>query len=124
MGARYKGLPAGAFANAAALSQPSTRIHIRADGSEYEGPGAGVVRMAREELTAEVVTHEMVHMGLAIYRWSMNPMADEDPEEDAPAHLSLADMANEEILAGLIGELTQQAVDKLYDLGAWGHKDG
>lgn len=121
-GERYKGMPRGEFANAGGVSQPQTRL--KAVGGEWvEGPGAGVVRLARENLTAEVVTHEMVHMGLALYRWSWAPGLNGGPDVDARGHLALAEMANEETLAYLIGEMTQQAVDKLYALGAWGSED-
>jgi hypothetical protein len=101
----YRGEPRAGFEDTQAVSQPRGTVMIEEDGTEWRKPACGVVRICREQ-GAGVLTHEMLHMGLAIYRWDM---------ADAP----LDEMKNEEVLAHLVSDLVTAANRKLWSLGVY-----
>lgn len=103
--ARYRGEPASEFENAQALSQPRRMYQIAEDGTETKLPGAGVVRLVRGQ-GAGVLSHEMVHMGLAIYREDMG-------------RASLRNMKNEETLCHIVSDLVIAANRKLWKTGVY-----
>lgn len=87
-------------------------LHIGADGSEKRSPTAAHIRMYDGALGTGVLTHEVTHAALSIYN--------QDCLKDGPVH---EDMAREEILAYLIGDLTARIVNKIYEFGYYGKGD-
>ena len=94
------------FINALALTQPRSLFSFAADGSEVAYPGAGVVRLVRGQMWADVVSHEMVHMALAIYR------------EDS-GRASLRNMKNEETLCHIVSDLVKSANRQFWKAGIY-----
>jgi hypothetical protein len=70
---------------------------------------AGTMRLCRDHITTEIITHECVHLALRIYR----------SRHDEQATLGTDCAAPEEHLAYLIGETTSTTTDTLYSLGVW-----
>lgn len=103
--ARYRGESPAEFENAQALSQPRHTFVIADDGSETRGASCGIVRLVRGQ-GAAILAHEMVHMGLAIYRADMG-------------RASLRNMKNEETLAHIVSDLVRGANSKLWKLGVY-----
>ena len=104
-GARYRGEPPAEFKDVQALSQPRYAVTVAADGSEKRGAACGVVRLVRGQ-GAAILAHEMVHMGLAIFRADMG-------------RASLLNMKNEETLAHIVSDLVRAANRKLWKLGVY-----
>lgn len=102
---RYRGADDG-YLNAIGLSQPRSQYSFAADGSEVAYPGAGVVRLVRGEMGAAVLSHEMVHMALAIYR-----------EDSGKA--SLRNMKNEEMLCHIVSDLVRSANRQFWKAGVY-----
>lgn len=99
------------FKDALALSQPRFSFRIDAEGKETHSPHAGMVRLVKGEMGAAVVSHEMVHMGLAIYR---NDWHRSDWNEGLG---DLDTMANEEVLCHIVGDLVRSATSKFWAAG-------
>jgi hypothetical protein len=101
----YRAEDQAAFEDAQACSQPRYMVTIGADGSETRSDHAGIVRLVRGQ-GAAILAHEMVHMGLAIYRSDMG-------------RASLRNMKNEETLAHIVSDLVRGANSKLWKLGVY-----
>lgn len=87
------------------MSQPRYNIKVESNGHESKSNWAGVVRLCRGQ-DAAILAHEMVHMGLAIYRGDMGR---------AP----LGNMKNEETLAHIVSDLVREANRKLWEKGVY-----
>lgn len=92
------------FENALACSQPCFSRFVHEDGRETDSWSAGCVRFVKGEMGATVLSHEMVHMGLAIYR------------NDFP-RAPLGNMKNEEVLCHIVSDLVRSATSKFWDAG-------
>ena len=103
---RYRRGADDGYINAIGLSQPRSQYSFAADGSEVAYPGAGVVRLVKDEMGAAVLSHEMVHMALAIYR--------EDFGETA-----LDSMENEEVLCHIVSDLVRSANRQFWEAGIY-----
>lgn len=103
--ANYRGEAPAEFENAQALSQPRYMVTVAADGSETRGASSGIVRLVRGQ-GAAVLSHEMVHMGLAIYRNDMG-------------RASLRNMKNEETFAHIVSDLVGGANRRMWALGVY-----
>ena len=101
----YRGESSAEFENAQAISQPRIHFRIDEDGTEIKGTSAGVVRLCRGQ-GASILSHEMVHMALAIYREDMGKA-------------SLRNMKNEETLAHIVSDLVRAANRKMWALGVY-----
>lgn len=75
--------------------QPSPVRMDAVTGQVRETAYAGVLRLAEERLTAEIVAHELVHAALAIYRMNVHPNV----------HLGNGCRRREEQLAYIYGQL-------------------
>jgi hypothetical protein len=95
------------FANALAVSQPRVHFTIAEDGSEKRTSNCGTIRFVKGQMGAAIVSHEMVHMALAIYR-----------EDFGKA--SLRNMKNEETLCHIVSDLADQATNKFWKAGLYG----
>lgn len=74
-----------------------------------EGPTGAVVHMARGLVTTEIVTHELTHAALALYRINVK----------ATVHLGNGVNSREELLAYMVGELCREAANKITERGLW-----
>lgn len=92
-----------------AVSQPSYAYIIQADGTEVGQPEAGYIRLARERMGGTIVSHEALHMALAIYR-------DDWQAEHGPPEKS---MENEEVLCHIMSDLIDEAIRKFYKAGIY-----
>ena len=92
-----------------AVSQPSYAYILEEDGTEIGQPGAGYIRLARERMGGTIVSHEALHMALAIYRddWQ----AEHGPPENS--------MENEEVLCHIMSDLIDEAIRKFYKAGIY-----
>lgn len=102
------------YSNAAGCFHPAPeRFRIDKDGSETrvtDPHWAGTMRLTLKEIDSEIVTHECVHAGLAIYR--MDVCTD--------VRLGTGDnLRREEQLAYIIGDLTAQVSNALWRLEVW-----
>ena len=103
---KYVEAPPGMFDNALGVSQPREHMLITEDGSVTSTSAAGTVRFVKGHMGAGIVAHEMVHMGLAIYRRD---------SRRAP----LGNMKNEEQLCHLVSDLTSRAVNAFWRAGLY-----
>lgn len=102
------GAPDG-FANTLGVCHYVGRYTIGADGSEQDMPGRLIVRLVRGHLGTEVVTHEMTHAAVAIYGESL-------PRDTLAVDVLVAD---NEVIAHLVSDLTRRLVDQLYARGLY-----
>jgi hypothetical protein len=95
----------GAFHPAPVKERHDGTTWIRTEAPHW----AGVMRLSRTYLEAEVVAHECVHAGLAIYRM------------DVAGYVQLGEGCGrrEETLAYIIGDVTAQVTGALRGAGAW-----
>ena len=114
----YRGEPEGEFANACGISQPRCGAEVTDDGVT-RFPGAGTIRLWKGQMGAAVVAHECFHMALSIYREDFDYQDIRYARDDEPAHLSLADMANEEVLCHIASDLVRSVNHKLWNLGVY-----
>lgn len=91
--------------HAVGLCQSSIRERL-VDEEWVRLPDAGTIRFTRNSLKTGVISHEATHMASNIY--------DQDWREEHSAPWD--DIANEEILAYLVGDITSKIVRKLYAL--------
>lgn len=107
---RYRG---GDFSNAGGAFHPAdTVITTWPDGSWADTADrhwAGLLRLSRELLSTEVVTHECIHAAAAIYR--MDVMT--------TINLGNGCRHREETFAYIAGHLTARVCNALHDVGAW-----
>lgn len=88
------------------------RYRFNEDGSEVDTtyrPFAGVLRLARDHITTEIVAHELVHAAATLYRRKISRsvgLGDECGE-------------SEEALAYIVGDLLAQVSTVLADRDLW-----
>ena len=78
--------------------------------TERLGPSAAHIRMVRGHLGTSVVTHEVAHAALGIYR--QDCLARRGSVHD--------DMEQEETVCYLVGDLAARIVNRLYAYGCYG----
>lgn len=84
------------FSNAAAVTHGFQHIRIHDDGTEEEQQLAAIIRFSRENLTPEIIAHEVAHAAQHLYR--LDCFNEGDPAED---HFGSAN----ETFAYLLGDL-------------------
>lgn len=98
----------GEFDHAHGVTHSFWSVLIDGDGKEVRtGPSAAHIRLYRGALGMAVVTHEVAHAALAIYRQDCFG-------EQGSVH---GDMEQEEVACYLIGELAARVVSGLYRYG-------
>lgn len=102
--------PAGNFGDAHGVTHAFQRMTIGAEGQVVEqSEAAAIVRLWRRRLGTGVVTHEVTHAATAIYEQDWLP-------DHGPVHDNLA---NEEVLCYLVGDLASRIIRSLYRYGMY-----
>jgi hypothetical protein len=100
----------GEFDRAYGVTHSFVSMFYDEDGTtERLGPGAAHIRLSRGFLGTSVVTHEVAHAALGIYRQDCL-------EKQGSVH---EDMEQEETVCYLIGDLTARIVNRLYAYGCY-----
>lgn len=89
------------------------RVAIGSDGSEKTNNFAGIIRLTKNYLGTEIVSHELIHAGLWIYRLELGT---EDPNDGSISNANFKDGCNEqeEDFAHIYGRLFGNFVSKMY----------
>lgn len=107
---RYRGED---FGNAGGMFHPADTVIVRyPDGTWQDAADrhyAGVLRLSREFVSTEVVTHECIHAAATIYRM------------DVMTKIVLGNGCGEreETFAYIAGHLTARVCNALHDAGVW-----
>lgn len=103
----------GEFDRAYGVTHSFLSIFYDADGElERLGPSAAHIRLFRGGLGTGVVTHEITHAALGIYRQDCL-------ERRGSVH---DDMEQEETVCYLVGDLAARIVNRLYAYGCYGEE--
>lgn len=101
----------GGFGEAVGLWQPAT-VHeqlINGDWVDRRPRFAGILRLTRGHIDADVVAHEAAHAALTIYRRAVG----------RPASFGVTCGDHEENLCYIMGDLNARIVAQLHRWGAW-----
>jgi hypothetical protein len=104
------GTEAGNFEDAQGITHYVRRFMVDEDGNESATRHVVIIRLHRGNLGSSIVTHEIVHAGMALYGTTL-PRARRARQEFHAAN---------EPVAYLISDLTKALVERLYALGYYG----
>lgn len=99
--------PGEDFSHAAGVTHCTTIERVDSQGNTLDSNAHPIIRLARDHLGTEVITHEMTHAASAIYGNHIHPET---------LAVDVLHNANEDF-AYLVGELARRLVDRLYTLG-------
>lgn len=89
-----------------------TKFRVSKGGKEEISNEVGIIRLSKPTCTTLVVSHELIHGALQIYRQEFNK----------PASFGSGVSEKEENLAYIYGDLFRQMTNKLYKYNIWNAK--
>lgn len=99
------GLDQDGFVGAHGLAQSADWMSVSAGGRVRRLPLAGYIRLYKGALAAGLISHEATHIAWAIYKQDIGK--------------TVPDMAREEKLCYLVGDISAKIVHKLYQYDAY-----